>query len=141
MVQQRFQHKHWIPEQIGPERLPRRALNYVQAPKMKPNRSIPGSAFLLSASTRVLHSVIKIQRQFFVFYQAPSMRKLLRLGGASAALTSTSSTRAARGPCLSLASRTASCCSLPLARTSTAQSTLLRTQPARPSIGLALHKP
>src|SRR5579859_797927 len=75
------------------------------------------------------------------FHQAPSIRKLLRLGGASAALTSTSSTRAARGPCLSLASRAASCCALPLARTSTAPSTLLRTQPARPSIGLALHKP
>src|SRR6185312_4703206 len=66
-------------------------------------------------------------------YHAPSMRKVSSPGTGSASITRTSSTREARGPCLTLACSALSCCSVPMPSTSTVPSILLRTQPARPS--------
>src|SRR6266436_1156601 len=62
------------------------------------------------------------------------MLKLFNSLGASAGCSSTASTRAARGPCFSLARSDSNCSSLPEASTSTVPSSLLRTQPASPSI-------
>src|SRR5438105_9308905 len=67
-------------------------------------------------------------------YHAPSILKVFKPGSGLAADSSTASTRAARGPERSLAARAANCSALPLARTSTAPSKLLRTHPLTPSI-------
>src|SRR5215831_16300777 len=66
-------------------------------------------------------------------YHAPSMRNVVRPATASAGASSTSSTRAARGPLCNLLRRAACCSALPVASTSTVPSMLLRTQPASPS--------
>src|SRR5947209_13160178 len=62
------------------------------------------------------------------------MLKLFNSLGASAGCSSTASTRAARGPCFSLAPKDCNFSSSPEASTSTLPSSLLRTQPASPSI-------
>src|SRR5262249_5772221 len=67
-------------------------------------------------------------------HHAPSIRKVIVPGLTVASSSSTSSTRAARGPCLSLVLKLASCSREPWAITSTLPSALFRTQPATPSM-------
>src|SRR5205085_10253490 len=74
-----------------------------------------------------------IDTDFWCHYHAPSMRNAVRPGTGLASDSSTSSTRAARGPSRKRERKPASWSRLPMANTSTLPSGLLRTQPAMPS--------
>src|SRR5258708_28691422 len=66
-------------------------------------------------------------------YHAPSIPNVVSPAIGSAGDSTTVSTRAARGPFCNFCCKAASCCSVPMASTSTVPSGLLRTQPASPS--------
>src|SRR5579859_1021989 len=78
-------------------------------------------------------TITAAQDLFLHVYHAPSMRNVVKPLTGSAGLSCTSSTRAARGPFISFFRSASSCGSMPMARTSTVPSRLLRTQPDNPS--------